>query len=502
MTEGKKRQKKATGRENNELKTYSVPLASKKSQEDISITSENLSKPFNQKIINQALHYHSKGNILEAAKLYHYFINQGLKEYRIFANYGVILKDLGKLKEAELLILKAIEMKPDLAEAHCNLGSILTDMGRLKEAELSLLKAIELKPDFAIAYSNLGSLLRDMGRLKEAELSERKAIELKPDFANAHTNLSLILLKRKNFKEGWDHFEWRWKSQTAQKLLGKKLKTSKPKWTLESKGRVLLWVEQGIGEEVLFASLIPELVEKVDKLIVKVDKRLIKLFQRSFNPDIVYIDKNYDLNEDDYDFQIPIGSLAKLFRNTNESFKKSKKQYLKANDVNTRIYLKKLKDINKLRFSKIIGISWRSTSKVNDKKSLSLEEFILGIYSPGICFVNLQYGDTKDEIHDIKIKYGINIYEIEDVDNFHNLDGLSSIINACDEVVSIENITLFLAGGLGIKSWILLTKDCIWYNGSTELKSDWYPSLNFVRQRNYGEWSSELKQIRKRIQIK
>ena len=85
-----------------------------------------------KKIIKQAFSFHSQGNISEAAKLYHYFISQGFKDHRVFSNYGVILKDLGKLKDAELSYRKAIELKPDLAEAHSNLGNLLKDLGKAR----------------------------------------------------------------------------------------------------------------------------------------------------------------------------------------------------------------------------------------------------------------------------------------------------------------------------------------------------------------------------------
>ncbi len=84
---------------------------------------------------------------------------------------------------------KAIELKPDVAEAHYNLGIILKSLGKLKETELSTRKAIELKPDYAEAHSNLGIILSDLGKLKEAEFSYRKAIEIKPDYADAAWNL-------------------------------------------------------------------------------------------------------------------------------------------------------------------------------------------------------------------------------------------------------------------------------------------------------------------------
>ena len=129
-----------------EVKTFPVPFALGEIQENITIATKTPSKPSKEQIINQAIQFHSQGNIQEAAKYYQLFINQGFKDHRVFSNYGAILIGLGKSKEAELSTRKAIEIKPDLAEAHSNLGSILKDLGKLQEAELSTHKAIDINP--------------------------------------------------------------------------------------------------------------------------------------------------------------------------------------------------------------------------------------------------------------------------------------------------------------------------------------------------------------------
>ena len=142
-------------KKDNEVQTFPVPFALGEIKTNITINTNSDSKPSKEQIINQAIKFHLKGNIAEAAKLYQYFINQGFKDHRVFSNYGNILKDLGKLEEAEFLYRKAIEITPDFAKAHSNLGNILIDLGKLEEAELSTRKAIELKPDFALARKNL-----------------------------------------------------------------------------------------------------------------------------------------------------------------------------------------------------------------------------------------------------------------------------------------------------------------------------------------------------------
>ena len=218
-----------------DIKTFPVPFPLEANTENIIITTNNQSKPSKEQIINQAFKFHSQGNIPEATRYYQYFINRGFNDHRVFFNYGVILINLGKIKEAEISIRQALELKPDYPEGHLNLGNILRDLGKLEEAEISIRKALKLKPDNAMAHLNLGNILRDLGKieeaviftrkalklnpnyteahvnlgnilkdlgnLKEAELSTRKAIELKPDLAGAHSNLGLILLQKGEYEQ-------------------------------------------------------------------------------------------------------------------------------------------------------------------------------------------------------------------------------------------------------------------------------------------------------------
>ena len=117
--------------------------------------------PSKEQVLSKAFQFHSQGNISEAAKYYQYCINQGFADAKVFSNFGVLLRGLGKLKEAELSTRKAIELNPNYAFAHLNLGGILKDLGNFKEAELSVRKAIELDPNCASAYFSLSTLKYD-----------------------------------------------------------------------------------------------------------------------------------------------------------------------------------------------------------------------------------------------------------------------------------------------------------------------------------------------------
>jgi len=161
----------------------------------------NLSK---DEIISKAFQYHLQGNIAEASKYYEFFINQGFKDHRIFLNSGEILKDLGRLKEAEIWMRRAISLKPDYAIAHNNLGNILRAKNKLKEAESCYCKAIALNPDFTKAYYNLSTLTStDENKIWQKKLFSESFLKnkSKSDQFNIFFARANILHKRKNYKE-------------------------------------------------------------------------------------------------------------------------------------------------------------------------------------------------------------------------------------------------------------------------------------------------------------
>ena len=170
------------------------------------IRSQKIKKPQNKQNINieqlilKAFELQAKGKKFEAAKYYAHLIKQGIKDYRIFANYGIFLNEIGKHKEAEVELKKAISLNPTYANAHYNLGVLLMGQGNLEEAELEFKKAIKLKSDFAIAHYNLGLILKDFGRLEEAESCNKKILAVNPQFTDAYLSLSTMHPNDKNQK--------------------------------------------------------------------------------------------------------------------------------------------------------------------------------------------------------------------------------------------------------------------------------------------------------------
>ena len=194
MDESGKREKEK--RKKNESTSFPVPLGFEEIKENITIKSTTTNKPpkpSKEQIIDTAFRFHSQGNISEAAKYYQYFVSQGFSDVGVFSNYGVILKNLGKLEEAEIVTRKAIKIDSSLAHAHYNLGTILKDLGKLEEAKLETQQAINIRPDFFKAYFTLGLIFKDLGKLEEAKIATQKAIDINPKLADAYSNLGIIL---------------------------------------------------------------------------------------------------------------------------------------------------------------------------------------------------------------------------------------------------------------------------------------------------------------------
>ena len=162
--------------------------------------SKNKQKVNISQLLNKAYELQAQGRKLEAAKYYIYFIKQGIKDYRVFSNYGALLNEIGKHEEAELELKKAISLNPKYANSYYNLGVLYMGQENFEKAELEFKEAIKIKSDFTIAYYNLGFILRNLGRLKEAESFNQKALEINPQFTDAYFILSTMQASNKTQK--------------------------------------------------------------------------------------------------------------------------------------------------------------------------------------------------------------------------------------------------------------------------------------------------------------
>ena len=407
-----------------------------------------------------------------------------------FFNRGNILQFIKRFDEAIISYDKAIAIDPNYVLAYYNRGGILLELKRYEEALVSFDQAITINPNHEDSFSNRGIVLRELKLIDDAIKSYDKAIEINPNHVEANWNSAHCNLLKGNFDTGWQLYEWRWLNSSFE---SKPIKTKKPPWDYKKNNkRLLVWEEQGIGDQVLFGSLLLELKKIMPNLTVKIDKRLMPIFKRSI-PEIKFYPHDFDVPESEYDIHVPIGSLGKYLRNSKKDFSKTKDAFLFSDKINTQKIRNDLSYPKKL----ICGVSWRSKNiKTGAERSIPLEMLATIFDSQKISLVNLQYGNIDKDINLLKSNSNIELIQYEAIDNYSDLDSFTSLIDACDFVVSIDNSTIHISGALGKKTFVLLpyVNDWKWLERCND--NLWYPSLKLYRQDKRSQWDAILEKLK------
>jgi len=371
------------------------------------------------------------------------------------------------------------------------LGIALLGKGELDAAIDSFKQALKIKPDYAEAYSDMGNALLDKGELDAAIDRYKQALKIKPHYAEAYANRAHAFLKSGDFALGWQDYEWRWKKSNLDPA---PLTTDRPVWQPQTAGRVLLWSEQGGGDMIMFASIIPEVYECSEQVIVQTDARLIPLFRRAFPRDIVYCDHTEIIAENRYDSHIPMGSLPRYFRPDLASFQKASGAYLKPDAARAARLRQNLLGATG---QSLCGISWRGGKEATSKARRSIAPSLLAqaLAAQNVTLVNLQYGAVADDLQELKRDFGISVVDVSEIDKFYDLDGLAALISACDHIVSIDNVTVHLAGALGQATRVLLPFACDWRWGQTRPDSYWYSAVRLLRQPAFSDWQAPLRDL-------
>lgn len=406
-------------------------------------------------------------------------------------------KEAGRPEEAAEACRAAIGLQPDSAVLHNNHGVLLRQLGRFAAAADCYRRALALEPDFAEAHNNLGRVLRDLGKLPESIESCRRAIALRPDFAAAHDNLGISLLLAGELEEGGVEYEWRLQLRPLPALAA-----DPPVWRGEDlQGRrLLVRGEQGIGDQIMFAGLLPDLLDRGPRCILEAEPRLEPLIRRSF-PEIAFVPQQDPpaamLAENRIDLQVAIGSLPHRLRPRGEA-PATRRPYLKADMNAARGLRARYREHFPGRL--IVGLAWRGGKPLAARfRSVPLEQMGPLLAMPEAAFVSLQYGDHASEIAEAERRCKVRILHDPDVDALASMDDLAAQIMATDLVISVDSAVVHLAGALGAPVWVLLPKVPDWrwlLDGAT---SRWYASARLFRQTNQGEWGDVVARLAREL---
>ena len=410
-----------------------------------------------------------------------------------YLELGLAFQGKKDFSNAELNYKLAASNKENYLQAFTNLGKLYTDIGDFNKADECLKRALKINPNYPVIYNFLGALAEAKNNFFDAKKFYNKSITLDNSYYEPAFNLSFIQLYENHFIEGWKNFENRWENNYYKQ---RKLQTNKPFWTpmIESKGQITIWPEQGMGDFILFSRFLSDLLIYSKKITVLVYDKLKPIYERTF-PHIEFVT---ELNTDLVDYHAPIGDLAKFYISSFKDVKQRSDAYLNVDKLKS----EKIKQ-SFPRDKMICGISWISKNdNIGKNKSMTLEDMKDLLLLPDITFVDLQYTDTSEERAHFKQKYGVEIIKLEEIDNFNDIDGLASLINACDKVVSVSNTTVHIAGSIGKETYLMLPKGRgrLWYWSKENQQSIWYKSIQIIEQTNIGCWSNVVKKIKDELQ--
>lgn len=409
----------------------------------------------------------------------------------LFFNRGNIMESLGKEEEAIRSFERATQLDSGYTQAWYNRGNLLALSNRFEDAQKSYKEALRLNPAQPDAYVSLAAALLALDRTDEASANFEQAIGMIPDHADAHYLFSHCLLQAGRFDQAWNEYAWRWKARTFEHK--PPLATSKPRWNPgDHPARLLVWAEQGVGDEIFWVSQLRAGQTLADQLTVQTDPRLLSLFRRAL-PDIRFVSSKEVLADTEFDAHLPMGDLGQALQLTAEKVMQNPARFLKANSERA----KEIKSQLCPPGHKLCGLSWRSKNRhIGGKKSLSLSELLPALKQPGLVFVNLQYGDVAQEIADLKAQHGIEVIEYADVDNKNDLEGLADLIEACDLVLTTSSTTAHLAGAVNKTTLNLVSRGSarIWYwRNEAAGNSLWYPSVKlFAQEPNEPGWQGAI----------
>jgi Tfp pilus assembly protein PilF len=405
-------------------------------------------------------------------------------------NHGLALSRLRRFDEALARFEQALLIRPDHVDALSNRAAALQELYRPDEALDAYDAVLAVQPRFAAACNNRGKTLGDLGRYEEALASFTQAIALEPDYADAFYNRGLVHLLLTDFARGWEDCEHRLRTADYRGL-ARFVFAAKPEAIRDK--RVLVLAEQGIGDEILFASMIPDLARNAKSVTLECDPRLIGLFGRSFpGVDVIPRQVPHAWNEADFDCTLCMGSLGRLYRSNIGDFPHGD-AYLAADaDIAAYWRARLAQHGGGLK----IGISWKGgTAKTRaHMRSIPLQHWGPLFANAKATFVSLQYGDVREEVWAAqdRLAQPIVTFEPSEISDFDQLAGL---VSSLDLIVTVQTALVHLAGAVGKDCRVMVPSIPEWGYGVRGEHMPWYSSVTLFRQERQGEWAATLGRV-------
>jgi tetratricopeptide (TPR) repeat protein len=425
-----------------------------------------------------------------------------------FNEGGLARASQGRFEDAIETYRAGLEGSPTSPQLLHNLATSLRKLGYSAEAVQYLQRALaDTSADASVRDAielNYAGALDDDGRPEDALLVLDAIIARTPGNVDAHYNRAQALLSIGRFPEGWREMAWRARRPQANVRYDA---FAPPRWDGEDLvgKRLLIWTEQGIGDEIVAASMIPDALAVAKHVAVLCSERLVPLFRRSFPEAQIEQRKEplpKSITSGKFDFQMSLAELGAAFRTSFDGFPR-RTNYLAADRARSDALRRKYTAVRP--DAPVIGLCWSSLKnyEIGWLKSVNLGAWTPILTTPNVTFVSLQYGDRwAAEISRIRDQLGVDIIQDSEIDPLTNMDDFAAQTAAMDLVISISNTTVHTAAALGVPVWVLLAmgRGRLWYWFHNRTDSPWYASARLFRQERSREWEGVIRSCAAELQ--
>lgn len=401
-------------------------------------------------------------------------------------NLGNALWQQGKAEEAENCYRSALERNPDSADTLMNLGIVLSGQGKQDRAIAYFERAIAMKPESAPLYDNLATALARQAKADEALLAYNHAIELQPGYAEAHRNRAMLRLSQGDYERGWPEYEWRWHCRGKSPAAFRQ-----PVWRGEDiRGRtILLHAEQGHGDTLQFIRYAALVKQRGATVLVLCPPPVKGLLARMPVIDSVV---TTDANLPDFDVHTPLMSLPAILGTTLATVP-ANVPYLHADPKRLAHWQARLGCTAGFK----VGVAWQGNPRYGMDR---LRSFRLAKLQPlaameGVRLISLQKGPGIEQLEQLNGQFRVEPLGGPGEDALGDFDETAAILKNLDLVISPDMVYAHLAGGLGIRTWVVLPFVAEWRWLSAGETSPWYPTARLFRQPAPGDWNSAFQQL-------
>ena len=407
-----------------------------------------------------------------------------------------IMLDAERFGAAYVYIQRASQLAPDESVVWNNLALCYQETEQPEEALKCFIKALNRDPNDLLALGNLAKLYNDLGEPQKAINCTDRALKLNSKMPEARYNKGISLLTLGQWEEGWKGYEFNLGKHQGRR---ERVFGTIPRWTGEKGLTLIAYGEQGVGDEINFASCIPDL-KRENEVIIECDRRLEGLFRRSFGGTVYgtrYVKGGLEWpTQHPIDATVAFGSLPGFFRNSQDAFPGT--PYLVPDPLRCVAWKAALDSLGpKLK----VGIAWTGGIRKTFRhlRSLTLKD-LEPIWRQDATFVSLQYKDATEECAEVEASTGIKIHHWPYATQTQDMDDQAALMSQLDLVITVQQTAVHIGGGLGVPTWALIPKTPLWRYGLTGTTMPWYGSVRLYRQKSdwvhcIAEAASDLRKL-------